>query len=1197
LVYLWACVLTWCMYMQYVADQPDVSQLKIGKYKIIKTIGQGGMGMVYLAEDDLGREVALKQLVMEKNASIASTKRFLREARALARLQHPNICRIYGFELFDSSHYIVMEYLQGITLSEINRLLGTGSLQSITTGSTTKESLAELVKIANQTTASGSSEKDVPQKLQDRFVPNAKKHRICALPVQMSLTIVMKICEAVQYAHENGVIHRDLKPSNIIIRADGEPVILDFGLAKVSDDKESIQVTVAGALFGTLGYMPPEQISAGADIDERADIYSLGVITYELFASRRFFSPTGDIVADVKSLKEFQPRPLRKYNPKLDEELETIVSKATASEPQRRYRFVNQLHQDFQRYLTGQPINARPPTYAYRWKKFVQRHHVAVRVALAFLVPLVAVAGYIGYDYYLHVGRWIDVYSQDFTKNFSDENIGHFSQVNSQHTWQIDSTGLHIGRGNWCWFLDAQVAGDCRIAMRLRYVSGPDGIEVAFGSKHKKSSYWMVPHGYSVQIGGYGGAIDLISINRKEAMASVANASPSSVTYPESFNAVITRIGNTITLEVNGKRMRVDDFAPMIGQQFRHIGLHAYETEARLERIRVSRLALPRKNSPLIVGELLLSNEQYDEASQTFIDIERDHDGGRIGREALLRAYYAATMIGGAKGDSLQARVEGSMRRKYPDAPEWEPLLYMKTRKLWNPQTFPLSMQTLTELVQRYPESTYLNLLNLYQVPPQYQVPVMHILAKSKGRKVFDIPRVLGDNLAVLQEANPTMITASNNGITSLKSLASMDISWLSLPYNNINDLQPIATLKHLKSLYLEYNYINDVSALEKIPVRTLALQSNAITDIAPIASTDAHIINISHNFVEDLSPLAGKKLTALMADFNAIGSIEPLRHSGLRTLRILNNPIKDFSPLQDMPLREIHVSKISQQDLPYLSSPDLESVMITDSEIHDLSVIVEQKIASLTIDNCRNFKLESIAHMDLRDLYVYDTPVSEVSALRNSPVMTITLLNNQISSLHPLKNLQLGALKCSMNPLKSLGPFVENPPDMFEFFCPLLPEKEIMRAVQQWQEKPDKHSLVRAARALLYVKRAQYDSLRLLGERFNGHTYLAFAWSTTWSSADSAARAWGGHLATFSSIEEELFVIDYLSRCDETVFSLGMRNGPTPAQWVGEPENKYMLERYYTASRPMEAIWDGEQIIFSPPQTWRPWFVIEWDA
>lgn len=312
---------------------------KIGNYRIIGLIGEGGMGAVYEAEQERPRRnVALKVLRSPLSAPELQ-RRFVHEAEVLGRLQHPNIAQIYeaGTAQTDLGPlpYFAMEFVRGASLLEY---------------------------------------KD--------------RHR---LSISQCVHLMITICEAVDYAHRCGVIHRDIKPGNILVDESGQPKILDFGVARVDSDASLTRQTHFGDLVGTLAYMSPEQLLADPRlVDARSDVYSMGIVLYELLTGRRPYDVSREITDAARIIREEDPIPLGATNRALAGDLETVLAKALEKDRERRYASAADLSADLRRFLAHQPVLARPASAAYRARKFVRRHRVLVSAAATIFVVLSA---------------------------------------------------------------------------------------------------------------------------------------------------------------------------------------------------------------------------------------------------------------------------------------------------------------------------------------------------------------------------------------------------------------------------------------------------------------------------------------------------------------------------------------------------------------------------------------------------------------------------------------------------------------------------------------------------------------------------------------------------------------------------------------------------------------------------------------
>jgi serine/threonine protein kinase len=347
----------------------------IGPYKLLQQIGEGGMGTVWMAQqtEPVKRVVALK-LVKAGMDSKQVVARFEAERQALAMMDHVNIARVFDGGATESGRpYFVMELVHGVPITKYcddNHL--------------------------------------TPRERLELFVP---------------------VCQAIQHAHQKGIIHRDIKPSNIMVTLyDGKPVpkVIDFGVAKATEQKltERTLFTQYGTMVGTLEYMSPEQAEMSAlGVDTRSDIYSLGVLLYELLTgstplthqrmkeaayaeilrmikeeeppkpSTRL-SDSGEALASISAQRKTEPAKLTKL---VKGELDWIVMKALAKDRNRRYESANGFAMDVQRYMADEPVLAGPPSVTYRLRKFARRNRVAIVVAVCLLATLVAITGSTGW--------------------------------------------------------------------------------------------------------------------------------------------------------------------------------------------------------------------------------------------------------------------------------------------------------------------------------------------------------------------------------------------------------------------------------------------------------------------------------------------------------------------------------------------------------------------------------------------------------------------------------------------------------------------------------------------------------------------------------------------------------------------------------------------------------------------------------
>ena len=362
----------------------------LGKYRLMEIVGTGGMGRVWRGVDRFGNAVAIKVLHSHDTISDAQIKRFRREAEVMARLPHRNICRVFEMNEFEGMQYIAMEYVDGLSLSDL--LYAEKGPDTSTSkapadlGTLIRSIRADLTRRSPEPAA--EPVEGAEDAVEEAAPERPRTTRI--LPVPQTLSIILRVCEAIQFAHEHGVLHRDLKPGNILLREDGEPLVADFGLAKLSSADATHSLSVSGHVVGTMENMPPEQAESSKDVDERADVYAIGTILFQMLTGHRHFEATGNIVADAQALKTHEPPRLRAYNPKIDPDLEIITLKALRNNPSQRYRSVSALKSDLERYRRGEVITAKPVSALDLASKLYRRNRVAAIAILGSVVLVVA---------------------------------------------------------------------------------------------------------------------------------------------------------------------------------------------------------------------------------------------------------------------------------------------------------------------------------------------------------------------------------------------------------------------------------------------------------------------------------------------------------------------------------------------------------------------------------------------------------------------------------------------------------------------------------------------------------------------------------------------------------------------------------------------------------------------------------------
>src|SRR5579864_6816607 len=403
---------------------------RLGDYRILREVGRGGMGVVYEAEQEsLGRRVALKVLPATALMDRQQIRRFEREARAAARLHHTNIVPVFGVGEQDGLHYYVMQFIQGLGLDEVlvelrrsrsnravqadgveatrlpspkvNEVSAVHIAQSLVTGQFARpdpllddgpETEAYVVPADRQVAGPPAAFRRTPDSSvilpgqSDLSTGSSSDRRYC----QSVARIGIQVAEALDYANRQGILHRDIKPSNLLLDMKGNVWVTDFGLAKGGDAEN---LTHTGDIVGTIRYMAPERFQGQSDL--RSDIYSLGLTLYELLTLSPAFDEN-DRHKLIQRVTQEEPPPIRRRNPAVPRDLETIIHKASAHEPQRRYLTGAALADDLQRFVDDKPIAARRISPSERFVRWCRRNPLlaasaGLAAALMLLTTIISV--------------------------------------------------------------------------------------------------------------------------------------------------------------------------------------------------------------------------------------------------------------------------------------------------------------------------------------------------------------------------------------------------------------------------------------------------------------------------------------------------------------------------------------------------------------------------------------------------------------------------------------------------------------------------------------------------------------------------------------------------------------------------------------------------------------------------------------
>jgi len=598
---------------------------RIAGYDILDALGAGGMGVVYRARHQaLGKEVALKVL---HGGSESEAARLLLEARAMAGLSHPHVVPVHDVGRAGSAWYLAMDLVTGGTLAGLIR---------------------------------------------DCAARRATEGRLRGpvVPLDQALSLLERIAGAVAHAHERGIIHRDLKPSNVLLRADGEPLVADFGLARhvavpqpgdtpgapggapSGGAPGTPPLTRTGEVLGTPAYMAPEQAESDGAVDERADVYALGGILYEMLTGRAPVETTGRLAQDLVRVLTVDPTPPRALVPTLPSDVETILLTALAREPARRYPSARALAEDVRRYREGLGIVARRPSLAARVARFARRRRTAllsgaVGAAAALAVGL-AVTSLLERRRALLPPPWEVVYASTFDRA---ADLGAFRVT--EGTWRIEGGDLAgFGDGSAAISLARFLTGDVRVTMRATLeprTGGAGDLSVLLapalgpGTAGTEDSHFL----------GFGSNGNTLSkLMRGERRTAVAEGEAARITPGRAHEVTAVRAGGLVSLAVDGRTiLERRELFPVAPDRAVEATLYTWIGRARIHDLTVERRAPLARAGRLAFADWVLTHGDPAQAARLYADEAAAPDLGPLERaEARVKEGRALLRAGGDAG-------------------------------------------------------------------------------------------------------------------------------------------------------------------------------------------------------------------------------------------------------------------------------------------------------------------------------------------------------------------------------------------------------------------------------------------------------------------------------------------------------------------------------------------------------------------
>ncbi|MEK6794696.1 MAG: protein kinase, partial [Spirochaetota bacterium] len=637
------------------SDATDTGEKEkvFGRYRLFGLLGKGGMAQVYRARDNFGNDVAVKMLLAGEGATPEQLLRFMREAEVMKMLDHRNLCRVMDVGQYEGISYIAMELLPGVTL---------GDLMSASGVSTKDNTINELVSIAEAGVAAKRHSPPPPPPAPPPLSQGSERgggvsvKAVHGLSESHALALFDGVLAGVACAHEKGIIHRDLKPGNVMIKRNGDPVVMDFGLARFEQSEGDL--TVTQQVVGTIDFMAPEQATLSKKADERSDIFSLGAILYYMLTGQKWFVSSGNLLSDVEAIRDKNVIAPHTWNGRISKDLETIVLKALEKEPERRYQDVNEFRADIARYRANEPIHARPPSIMYVLSKKVQKHRkIVIPSAAAVLLAFISLFFFYG-ERLKEAVTWRLIYTDDFsypTSQLSNNWTAYF--LSDYSTTEVipfgDTTHWHIISNsivgsNKIRFDNLTFRhlfhGDMRVEWDVRGLFRNNDYNAYIAGRTRRDAYMF-------HVGGWGFA-NIITMTKGKNIDKIAYAYlPAKLVTNRTYRFRMEKEGEHIRFFVDGKKcIDIVDYDMLTGDEHRQFGFENNNMNIlAIDNVRVYDQPPARKISPMAVANSLYALGDYSNALTRYTELIDVYPREPFIANALFKAARICIRLGDAK--------------------------------------------------------------------------------------------------------------------------------------------------------------------------------------------------------------------------------------------------------------------------------------------------------------------------------------------------------------------------------------------------------------------------------------------------------------------------------------------------------------------------------------------------------------------
>lgn len=838
-----------------------------GKYRLLERISRGGMGEVWKAKDQFDNLVAIKTLIAGEAATERQVARFRREAETMARLVHRDICRVYEVGEVDRVGYIAMEYIDGVTLSQVLEL-PEGSLQPVSHFLEEGFDLTALIKETQNRIRERGEETLSGSDTSPNAHAKGKAYRI--LPKDLIFKIINRISSGMMYAHSHAVLHRDLKPANIMLRADGEPVIMDFGLAKLDDDDHRDIVSMSGQILGTVDFMAPEQALSSKDVDVAADVYSLGAIMYQMCTGYKHFQSTGNILSDAQTLQDHRPVPPRERNRNIDQDLQVIIMKALRSDVAQRYRSITGFRNDMERYVSGEVIEARPITLFEVLGRTVKKHKAvaALSVMFALTVTGLVVVSFLAINRKrleaeaamtrAQIALEAQKLSEREAQTAKKEALAYLQKFLNQEKATQQAVELSQ-RARFELAKDFLVRAE-RNFRSGNYLRAARNASLATKRAPEMSEAWY-QFGLSNQKAGKNKeALDALEKGLKLAPKEEKEKFTQAITEAEEG----IKSATTVITDYFLKKEKRQAISPEIAMK---AGAALKEEERYSEALEAYKLALANAKTPIPDARINLFHIQarmetagYKESDVDFTVKDGKIVGMEIGKSALGKIPPVGDM--------------------------------------------PLELLRITGM--RKVDLATFRFLHLKQLELRgCKVEHLNEIAGMASLEMLDLRSTGTSDISFLESMKIRRLNLSKNPVADIKPLRKLPLSDLDLSETHVKDLSVLQGMP-LNKLNISQSNVTSIAPLTGIPVKELYLDQTRVSDLSPIRYNLITNLSIRGTDVQDLEALSKLKLVFLDLSSTLVSSLKPLNVEALEALRMKSTNITDLRVLDRSPLKRI---------------------------------------------------------------------------------------------------------------------------------------------------------------------------------------------------------------------------------------------------------------------------------------------------